>query len=125
MSKDSELAATLAQGKPVIVYVPEGAELDRRADTFRLDHPLGLQIDHDSGVAHGILVARTPEQCAELLRGILLNTLDLRILHEGGLYLLEEHTTGSVLRVVTGDPLLTHIFWTYFRHHQEDNQADL
>jgi hypothetical protein len=125
MGKDSELAATLAQGKPVIVYVPEGtAALDRRADTFKLDHPLGLQIDHDSGVAHGIVVARTPEHCAKLLRSVLLNTLDLRILHEGGLYLLEERTTGSVLRVVTGDALLTHTFWTYFRHHQDDNEGE-
>jgi len=125
MGKDSELAATLAQGKPVIVYVPEGtAKLNKRADTFKLDHPLGLQIDHDSGVAHGILVARTPEQCAELLRGVLLNTLQLRILHEGGLYLLEELTTGSVLRVVTGDALLTHSFWTYFRHHQNYHQGE-
>jgi hypothetical protein len=57
MGKDSELAATLAQGKAVIVYVPEGAAFDRRADTFKLDHPLGLQIDHDTGVAHDILVA--------------------------------------------------------------------
>jgi hypothetical protein len=119
MGKDSELAATLAQGKPVIVYVPEGdAKLDKRADTFRLDHPLGLQIDHDTGVAHGILVARTPIRCAELLRSILLNTLDLRIRHESGLYLLEEHTTGSILRVITDDALLTHTFWTYFRHQQ-------
>jgi hypothetical protein len=101
MGKDSELAATLAQGKPVIVYVPEGAAFDRRADTFKLDHPLGLQIDHDTGVAHGILVARTPEHCAKLIRGVLLNSLDLHILHEGGLYLLEERTTGSVVRVVT------------------------
>ena len=123
MGKDSELAATLAQGKHVIVYVPEGAAFDRRADTFKLDHPLGLQIDHDTGVAHGILVARTPEHCAKLLRGVLLNTLELHILHERGLYLLEERTTGSVVRVVTDNALLTHTFWTYFRHHQDNGSA--
>ncbi|HWR36267.1 MAG TPA: hypothetical protein VN622_10400 [Clostridia bacterium] len=125
MGKDSELAATLAQGKPVIVYVPEGTAFDRRADTFRLDHPLGLQIDHDTGVAHGILVARTPEHCAKLLRGVLLNNLDLHILHEGGLYLLEERTTGSVVRVVTDNALITHAFWTYFRHHQDKSSTVL
>jgi hypothetical protein len=125
MGKDSELAATLAQGKPVIVYVPEGAAFDRRADTFRLDHPLGLQIDHDTGVAHGILVARTPEHCAKLIRGVLLNSLDLHILHEGGLYMLEERTTGSVVRVVTDNALLTHTFWTYFRHHQDKDSRPL
>ena len=51
LGKDSELAATLAQGKPVIAYVPAHAQderrrgrLDRRADIFRVDHPLGLQM---------------------------------------------------------------------------------
>ena len=69
-------------------------------------------------------MSRTPEHCAELLRGVLLNSLDLHILHEGGLYLLEERTTGSVVRVVTDNALLTHTFWTYFRHHQDkDSRA--
>lgn len=125
MGKDSELAATLAQGKPVIVYVPQGPKLDKRADAFRLDHPLGLQIDHDTGVAHGILVARTPEHCAKLLRGILLNSLDLQIRHEGGLYLLEEQSSGCILRVVSGDALLTHAFWTYFRDSQIESEPML
>jgi hypothetical protein len=117
MGKDSELAATLAQGKPVIVYVPEGtAALDRRAEGFRASHPLGLQIDHDSGVAHGVVVVRRPDQCALMLRSILLHEFKLSIRHEGGNYLLEEQQTGSILRVVTDDPLLTHTFWTYFHH---------
>jgi hypothetical protein len=116
MGKDSELAATLAQGKPVIVYVAETQSLDRRAETFRVSHPLGLQIDHDTGVAHGIVVVRKPEDCATMLRAILIKDLDVAIRHEGGNHLLEESRTGSVLRVVSDDPLLTHAFWTYFRH---------
>jgi len=79
MGKDSELAATLAQGKPVIVFVPEGAALDRRAEAFRASHPLGLQIDHDSGVAHGVIVVRRPDQCASMLRSILLPEFKLGI----------------------------------------------
>jgi hypothetical protein len=121
LGKDSELAATLAQGKPVIAYIPTDAEdearrarLDRRAGIFKVDHPLGLQIDISSGVAHGIVVVRSPDQCAAMLRKILLNDLQLSIVHESGNFKLIERDTGSVLRVVTDDVQLTHAFWTYF-----------
>jgi hypothetical protein len=126
LGKDSELAATLAQGKPVIVYVPsvagneeKNAKLNRRADLFKVDHPLGLQISVSSGVAHGILVVRSPEECARMLRKILLNDLQFSIVHEGGNFKLIEKETGSVLRVVRDDAQLTHAFWTYFRRTRE------
>ncbi len=108
--KDSEVAATLAQGKPVIVY----AENEKRAQMFRVDHPLGLQISISTGVANGIIVVKTPKECAEVLRKVILRELDFEILHEGGNYKLRETTTGSVVRVVSDDPFLTHSFWTYF-----------
>lgn len=115
LGKDSELAATLAQGKPVIVYVREGTAYDARADNYRADHPLGLQIALSTGVAHGIIVVRTAAQCARLLRRVLLGELPLEIRHEEGNYQLVEHETQSVLRVVSDDPLLTHSFWAFFR----------
>ena len=121
MGKDSELAGTLAQGKPVIVYVPTGTDkLDRRAEVFRVDHPLGLQIALITGVAHGIIVVRSAEQCARILRQVLLRTLEFTIRHEGGNYLLDENETHSVLRVVSDDALLTHAFWTYFHQTSTD-----
>lgn len=128
MGKDSELAATLAQGKPVIVYVAaeprfvtvdgrtEPVDMDRRANTFRVSHPLGLQIDAKTGVAHGIIVVRTIDQCATMLRKVLLHDLDLSIKHEGGNFRLMEKETQSVLRVVTDDAALSHSFWAYFKH---------
>jgi hypothetical protein len=114
LGKDSELAATLAQGKPVIVYVREGAAYDARADNYRADHPLGLQIALSTGVAHGIIVVRTAAQCARLLRRVLLRELPLEIRHEEGNYQLVERETQSVVRVVSDDPLLTHSFWAFF-----------
>lgn len=132
MGKDSELAATLAQGKPVIVYVPsepryvkissrtEAVDMDRRAKAFRVDHPLGLQTSARTGVAHGIVVVRSVEQCAKMLRKVLLHDLELSIEHEGGNFLLREAETQSTLRVVTDDPMLSHSFWTYFRHSQPE-----
>jgi len=114
LGKDSELAATLAQGKPVIVYVREGAAYDSRAENYRADHPLGLQIALSTGVAHGIIVVRTAAQCARLLRRVLLHELQLEVRHEDGNYQLVEQETQSVLRVVSDDPLLTHSFWAFF-----------
>jgi hypothetical protein len=112
LGKDSELAATLAQGKPVIVYVPPG--LETRAKVFRADHPLGLQMAVSSGVAHGILVVRSAAQCAAMLHALLHHELSLEIRHEGGNYQLVERETESILRVVSDDPFLTHAFWTFF-----------
>jgi hypothetical protein len=131
MGKDSELAATLAQGKPVIVYVQseprfvtvpgrsEPVDMNKRAKTFHADHPLGLQISSTTGVAHGVIVVRTVADCARMLRKVLLHDLSFQIHHEGGNFKLEEQSTKSILRVVTDDPLLTHAFWTYFRHTPE------
>ncbi|SRR5712691_2107936 len=128
MGKDSELAATLAQGKPVIVYVASDprfvevedrkkpVDMERRAKVFAVDHPLGLQIDAQTGVAHGIIVVRTMGECAKMLRKVLLHDLTFSIKHEGGNFLLVEEETKSILRVVTDDSLLTHSFWSYFRH---------
>jgi len=114
LGKDSELAATLAQGKAVIAYVPPG--LDRKAELLRVDHPLGLQIDINTGVAHGIIVVRSPEHCAKMLRKVVLRERTFAIRHEKGNFLLEETETHSVLRVVSDDPYLTHAFWTFFHH---------
>jgi hypothetical protein len=128
MGKDCELAATLAQGKPVIVYIAseprfvkvpgreQDIDMDKRAKLFRADHPLGLQISGRTGVAHGIIVVRTMEECAKMLRKVLLHDLAFSVQHEGGNFRLVESETGSILRVVTDDALLSHSFWTYFRH---------
>ncbi len=130
MGKDSELAATLAQGKPVIAYVAseprfvkvKGKEVDMesRAKVFQADHPLGLQISAKTGVAHGIIVVRTKDECAKMLRKVLLHDLEFSIQHEGGNFRLVEKETQSILRVVTDDPLLSHSFWTYFRHTEPE-----
>lgn len=181
--KDSELAATLAQGKQVIAYVPKIDNLtkyrdylkkmlqecakddpagylkgiltechprcinknpeliakdmpveklipelsimnqrlyDERAETLHKIHPLTLQINLQIGVANGVLVARSPDECARLLRGIMLKELEFDI-EESPVqgqnynnYVLRERSTKSVFRVVTGDLLLTNSFWNFY-----------
>lgn len=184
LGKDSELASTLAQGKPVIAYVPEvkeseqtaytdalllmvggdggdrninvmldqlrvfapdaawkdpevqawvreptkadagaakaklakcvRAHYDIRAKILKESHPLGLQVNLETGVANGVLVARTPEQCSKLIYRVLTNRLSFKLSEESGSLLLREELTGSVFRVVTADKFLTNSFWNFY-----------
>lgn len=206
LGKDSELATTLAQGKPVIAYVPNATELkpevlvedlvsaagddlaalddehpeykrlvsrfeqllfqqafrsawtelrleegissardfdaavdrftrelaalyDQRANTLLQLHPLGLQIHLDSGVANGILVARTANECRELILDVLTRDMtfeihaketatsaaqpDLEAPIEWDRYLIEQRT-GSVYRVSVADQLISNAFWNWY-----------
>jgi hypothetical protein len=140
--KDSELAATMAQGKPVIVYVPipkatdpdiaeiEGEnernkklqkkieDLEKRAKTFKDFHPLGLQVGLYDGVARGVIVVRTPQECSSILYKILTNSLDVIISFEQHGLVLREKETNSVVRVMTGWGVLAHCFWNQFSKTQ-------
>ena len=119
--KDSELAATLCQGKPVIVYVPQdeqdkerGERLNSRAKTFKEFHPLGLQVGIQDGVARGVIVVRTPQDCSNILLQILTNKLDVAVHFEEHGIVMRERTTGSVVRSMTGWGELAHCFWSNF-----------
>lgn len=89
---------------------------DKRASTLLSTHPLGLQVNLDTGVANGVLVARDLGTCARLLRGVLLNSLDLYIADEqNACWVLKERETSSVYRVVTKNRKLTNCFWNFYR----------
>lgn len=91
------------------------AVFDKRANLLLDQHPLGLQVDLETGVAHGVLVARTPEQCADLLHATITHQLEFEIKElKDKTLLLKEPITGSVARVVTGDDLLTNCFWNFY-----------
>ncbi len=140
--KDSELAATMAQGKPVIVYVPTPKETDTdiqkesdpekrrvllskkieklnsRAKTFKDFHPLGLQVGLYDGVARGVIVVRNPEECSKILYKILTNSLEVKISYEQHGLVLRENETKSVVRVMTGWSVLSACFWNQFNKTQ-------
>lgn len=186
LGKDSELASTLAQGKPVIAFVPEvdsdyletlmselrsvypgktEAELvldqlelfepsaawhdaivrkwlaspshisledgrarlqravkthyDRRANTLRDSHPLGVQVNLATGVANGVLVVRRISECAELVRRIVTRTLQFTLAEEKGSTVLREVVSQSVFRVATGDQMLSNAFWNFYLQPSE------
>jgi hypothetical protein len=127
MGKDSELAITLGQGKPVIVYVPEGEEYDVRARVFTSVHPLSLQVDQRTGNTNGIIVVRNANQCADVLyalsRGKLTTVakreteIDALSGQSSVFWVLREAVTGngSLIRVVSGWHHLRTAFWSAYR----------
>lgn len=79
---------------------------EKRAETLRESHPLGIQVNLDTGVANGVLVVRTVEHCAKLIRRIVTTTLQFRIekksIGEVEYHFLRETVSNSVFRVMTG-----------------------
>lgn len=186
LGKDSELACTLAQGKPVIAYVPIGDDkhvdwlleklaqaypgvrkrdlilgqlrffgqelawtspsvrkwlddpksikdkeldaffrtlvkkhYDKRAQTLKVSHPLGLQVHLQTGVAVGVLVVRTIDACAKLLKRIMLGQYKFQLVEEQtdgkvSHLALKEEVSESIFRVMTYDKTLTHTFWNFY-----------
>ncbi len=181
LGKDSELASTLAQGKPVIAYVPSVNEeylnsyftdlknaysekdfkttlinqlkifnndsawfepqtrnwlndnslisedslkeilskqmtnnYDKRAKTLKEIHPLGIQVNLDTGVANGVLVVRNAEDCANLIKRIITRTLEVELIEETRYTCLVEKISGCVFRVMTKDEMLTNAFWNFY-----------
>jgi hypothetical protein len=184
--KDSELASTLAQGKPVIAFVPRpqrgtakalvdelapaGSDyrpivlrqlqlhqpeaawnsagirrwidrgfsrsdgvarlqeamdkhFEKRNKMLREQHPLGIQVNLLTGVANGVLVANTIDQCARLVRALLLRELKFSLVtdkkNNGEYIYLKETISDSVFRVVTGDLMLTNAFWNFYLNPSE------
>src|SRR5262249_36282244 len=86
--------------------------LERRALTFREIHPLSLQTSPVDGVARGVIVTRSVEQTAKVLRGLLINHMEYDIIEEEENWLLVDKITNSPVRVVSKDPVLTTAFWS-------------
>jgi hypothetical protein len=87
---------------------------DKRAGALMALHPLGIQVHLETGVANGVLVVRTPEKCAELVRRIMTQTLQFDLVEEDGLVVLREQISGCIFRVMTQDPMLTNSFWNFY-----------
>jgi hypothetical protein len=93
--------------------------LESRAATLKTAHPLALQLQLETGIANGVLVARSPQQCVELLYAALTGDLEFTIREGAFATVLEEKVSGCPFRVVTKDDALTNAFWTLYLK-QED-----
>ncbi len=89
---------------------------DKRASMLQKTHPLAIQVNLDTGVANGVIVARDEKTCAELIWRILTNTLDFDIKYddETDCWLLIETLSRSIYRVVTNNQKLTNCFWNFY-----------
>ncbi len=107
-----------------ILAIAECSRFDQRAKMLKEIHPLAMQVDLESGVSNGVLVVRSPEECAELLYRFLTNRLEFTIKHveykdevrggkEGYTLLIEDISTSS-FRVITDQKRLTNSFWNLF-----------
>jgi len=79
---------------------------EHRAMLFRQIHPLAFQVSPIDGVARGLLVARTPDTVAKIIRAILLKENIFKIQGENPddkNYLLFDNLTNSPIRVMPKD----------------------
>lgn len=97
-----------------IIATAEKAIYDQRAKTLRESHPLAVQVNLGTGVANGVLVVRRVEECAALLRRILLNDMEFDLETEGGMWCLREKISRCIYRVVTNDRKLNNCFWNFY-----------
>jgi hypothetical protein len=89
---------------------------DSRAATLQQVHPLAVQVHLDTGVANGVLVARSVAECAKLLRGLLLNSCEFdiqRSVREGATLLVEE-ISRCPFRVLSDNDTLINSFWSWY-----------
>jgi len=98
------------------VAAAEKELLDDRYKMLTETHPLAIQVNINDGVANGVLVARDPEACAQLIKGVLTRTLqfDLEDNERDRMWYLRERETRSIFRVVTKNRKLTNCFWSFY-----------
>lgn len=101
-----------------LLYTLADVYYDKRAKTLKDNHPLGIQVNLKSGVANGVLVVRTIEDCIKLIRNIVLNEMEFTIHRtpEGeDVYIyLQEEISNCIFRLKTGNKLLTNTFWNFY-----------
>lgn len=103
-----------------LLAIAEHFSFEKRAKILKKDHPLSIQVHLETGVANGVLVVRSHRECAELLRGVLLNELSFSIEEEevdegeNGATLLLETVTNCPYRVVTKYEKLVNSFWSHY-----------
>lgn len=88
---------------------------ERRAKIFREVHPLALQVILSTGVLNGILVVRSTDSCAKLLKNLIENKLDLDLNVDNNNYRLVERNTQSTIRVISRHKLISNAFLTFYK----------
>ena len=112
--KRSEEPPAVVKERLISILVATALRFERRARIFREVHPLALQVILSSGVLNGILVARSVDVWANLIRALIRNELDLELVVDDLNYRLVEKTTTSTVRVISQHQLLRNAFATFY-----------
>lgn len=96
----------------MLVAVADG--LERRASIFRETHPLALQVVLTSGILNGMIVSRSVNSCATILRKLVTNQLELELQSDENNYRLIEKSTKSIIRVISRHALISSAFSTFY-----------
>jgi hypothetical protein len=112
-----------------ILAIAEKYNFDKRATILKNVHPLSLQVHLESGVANGVLVVRTLEQCAEVLHNLLTNSLSFTIEADdrSKCTVLRERISQSPFRAVTKHEKLANSFWNFYlvkEHRNKEKEPD-
>ena len=105
-----------------LLAILEKQSFDKRASILKDVHPLSLQVHLESGVSNGVLVVRSVDDCAQLLRDLVLNEVsfafefiqDKRNTDDKGVVVLQEKISKSPFRAVTQYEKLANSFWNFY-----------
>jgi hypothetical protein len=111
-----------------ILATLERYNFDKRATVLRNIHPLSLQVHLESGVANGVLVVRTVQECAEVVYNLLTNSLTFLIEFDARqrCTILKETISQSPFRAVTEYEKLSNSFWNFYlvsEHRKRDKES--
>jgi transcriptional regulator with XRE-family HTH domain len=104
------------------IFIAATIRYEKRATIFREIHPLALQVILSTGVLNGILVTRSIESSAQILKSLITNKLDLELEIDVNNYRLIEKNTRSTIRVISRHNLLSNAFAAFYR--KADSQSD-
>ena len=102
------------------ILVGTAIRFEKRAKIFREVHPLALQVILSTGVLNGILVVRSVESCAILVRDLIQNQLNLELKVDESNYRLIEKNTLSTIRVISKHQLISNAFKTFYTLNEDD-----
>lgn len=99
-----------------LLATAEKFNFEKRSRTLRDVHPLSLQVHLESGVANGVLVVRSVNDCAEVLSKLLTNSLSFSIEQDKsqGCTVLKEKISQSPFRAVTNYEKMANSFWNFY-----------
>jgi hypothetical protein len=97
------------------MLVATAIRFEDRSALFREIHPLALQVILSSGVLNGMIVVRSVDSCAQILKSLILNDLNLELRVDAHNYRLIETTTKSTIRVISRHRLIESAFSTFYK----------